>query len=87
MSFIEQFLKYKLDFEYLQNCVAEFEELKRPDKNISVDSVIIHSKEKQSGNENNEKDSCQVNPYNKSGSDKSVDAKTTKQRENQITQK
>ena len=55
MSFMEEFLIYKLEFEDLQMNVTDFEELKMRAADITVDSVIISSKEKQNGNENNEK--------------------------------
>ena len=41
MTFMEEFLKYKLDFEDLWNHVADFEELKRRAENITVNSVGI----------------------------------------------
>ena len=77
-EFIEEFLKYKLNSEDLQNCVADFEELKRRAANITVDSVSIHSKKKQSVNKNNEKDDCQLNPYNESETNKSAEENASK---------
>ena len=38
--------------------------------NINVGIVSIHTQKKQSGNENNKNDNCQVNPYNKNEANK-----------------
>ena len=61
--------------------------MKRRAANITVDSVCICSKEKQSGNESNKKDDCQVNTYNESEINKSVDENATEQKKNTSEQK
>ena len=70
MSFMEEFLNYKSYFEELQNHVVNFESLKRYFANVSVNSVSMRSKDRQSDNESNKKDGCQVNPYDKSETNK-----------------
>ena len=55
MISMEEFSKYKLYFEEFQNCVADFEELKRRAANITVNSASVRWKEKQRGNEKNER--------------------------------
>ena len=55
--------------------------MKRGTENITANNVSIPSKEKKIGNEKNEKDNFQVNPYNKSEDNKSEGSNTSKQKE------
>ena len=62
--------------------VADFNQLKRGAENITINSVSITLKEKKGRKENNEKDDCQLNPYNKNVSNRSVDKNASKHKEN-----
>ena len=58
----------------------DFESFKRFAANITVDSVSICLKEKQSGNVNNKREKFQINPYKESETNKSADANTSKEK-------
>ena len=66
----------------MEYCVADSQETKKRAKNFTVDIVSIHLQEKQTGNENNEKDNCQVNTYNKSEANKITGENASKKKEN-----
>ena len=78
---MEEFLKYKYNFEGFWSRVVEFEELKRRTANITVNSISIFSNEKQSGNENNENDNFQVNTYGITETNKIAEENTSNQKE------
>ena len=81
MSFLEELLKYKYNFESLRSRVEEFAELKRCTANITVDSISMLSCEKKIGNENKEKENAQVNNYGKIETNKVSEENTGNPRE------
>ena len=77
-----------MDFEDIQDCLAEFNKSKwhatdsEDATNINLDSFSLLLQDKQSGNKYNKNEDLQVKPYGKNKANKSTEESAIKQKGN-----